>query len=1055
MSDQVSVVSKESWEQDNSEGNHLEEREEDSAPVRLWSECLTSLGGMGLQLTCNKAKLLSRCNGRAAQLLLETTQLFDTYAQDLLKAANSLSSFSDKAVPSIQQLAVTSSDACSQLSKKIKSITLPLQGFLGTYEDAANSLHERYKSSRRTAEKARQKALTARSVYVVVYKEVTTALEEWKKEHDDGDDANKRPPERIASKLAQLKACEKRYKRLVQWENECVRVCRRLEVMALESMQKLEEDRFVIFAHSLIKLLTTAAKDTSPNKPATLTAKESSTEADTETPFEKKNETRAVRKHSLGTISMTVSEEEGVGALDAETLGLPKEIGQLRDQVRLLAAARARTVQTARALASFLESVAVASAKLGSELKQQQINGYESVLEELSNTGEGARSMKLWSGFSKALGQGGDDALVFAEQLRSLRSDKLGHIIEYGDKILKPIADRENATWKQLCDVARSQAQAEARYTEATVHKAKARNRCKSVDSDGTVGASFAIAANKHVSQSLANMFAILPNGGEHAMKVLDPSMRASVAQLSLEEADHKETKERQLLDSAMELTALSLEAYRSSADPVLRQCEAEEPEDYFPLLESLAEHFADFRAVHQNSLSGFHHLEDRRAWLGAPSYVNTWSSTAHQSLTLGLKETTPDLSASTEPMLSIELEQSEVVPRALHSLEGYPDGLPEAADVVLDEDTETEAYDEGSISSLTTPLRERAASASSMSAPKSPVDENPTSWLMRSLTMPDTDSIFGKLNMTKKVTRIQQPEFNVGDTETSIFATYFWPDNLDSKSIPLVIGSFACSFRAGAQRFPFQYGRVFITSVRMIFVGWTRKQLSLSWAEVVGIEPVKNSMSSQNDSFIVTCRKKGSTEESFMVLSGFYVRQHVLDLIEKCREQTRATSAVPTTTLVDIVTPPSTPVRSSGAVPADNTLGKMVSILSGRLRSLSIQRFYDIIWSEGNATDEKPFYQPWLEKECFEVATGNWQVNDVTGPWCGENYTQKREIRFKVKRKTHLYIGPPVAEVRQVWTTGGLISSVVVAVFPSSRTPAYSFRRLTTVGSKEMINVW
>lgn len=738
-------------------------------------------------------------------------------------------------------------------------------------------------------------------------------------------------------------------------------------------------------------------------------------------------EKRAIRKHSFGSIIMTVDEEDGAGAMDAETLGLPLEIGHLRDKVRSLASARARSVQTARILAAFLDSLAVASTKLGNGLIQQQLKGFDSVREAMTmTTSEGERAIKLWSGLSKALGQEGDEALVFAERLASLRSETFDHILVYAGKILKPCTERDNATWKQLCDAARSQAKAEVRYREASAQKARARDRCKSVDSDATAGSSLGITASKHMSQSLASMFSILPNGGEHAMKVLDPSTRATMAHLSLDEADQKESKERQLLDSAMELTALSLEAYKSSADTVLRQCGDQEPVDYGSLLVAFGAHVAVFQTARLDSLQSVQQLTVPRAWADASSYLNAWSVATEEILKVCRDSATPDLSVATEPMLSVLLEQSEEIQRALRSLEVHPDGLPDATDGALDDETETEAADEGPVFLSTTPVRERAASSPSVNTSKSPVDESATSWLLRSLTMPDTDSIFGKLTMVKKVPRIRQPDFDAVDSETSIFTRFFWPEDLDSKSTPRIADSFACSFRDGAQRFPFQYGRVFITNIQLIFVGWTRKQLSLQWEAVVSVEPIKNNLSAQDDSLIVKCRKNGSTEESYMVLSGFFNRQQAFEQIE----QSRVTSAAPSTAPTDMVTPPPTPDRSLGVVPADETLGKMVGIVSGRLGSLSIQNFYEIIWSESNATNEKAFYQPWLEKECFDIEMGKWQVSDFTGQWCGEHYTQKRELRFKVKRKTHLYIGPPVANVAQVRLIVCRLMSLVIAPY-------------------------
>ena len=61
--------------------------------------------------------------------------------------------------------------------------------------------------------------------------------------------------------------------------------------------------------------------------------------------------------------------EEGVGLMEAETLGLPEDIGQLRDDVKTSIAARGSRAQVVKALASFLEEVAVAASVLASGLE--------------------------------------------------------------------------------------------------------------------------------------------------------------------------------------------------------------------------------------------------------------------------------------------------------------------------------------------------------------------------------------------------------------------------------------------------------------------------------------------------------------------------------------------------------------------------------------------------------------------------------------------------------------------------------------------------------------
>lgn len=131
---------------------------------------------------------------------------------------------------------------------------------------------------------------------------------------------------------------------------------------------------------------------------------------------------------------------------------------------------------------------------------------------------------------------------------------------------------------------------------------------------------------------------------------------------------------------------------------------------------------------------------------------------------------------------------------------------------------------------------------------------------------------------------------------------------------------------------------------------------------------------------------------------------KHLLSMLSATRE--RQVVAVP-----DSV--------STTPTPEDNTLDKMNIVLSGKLANTSIEHVANKVWSEGVGTSEEPFYGPWLaEEECFEISVGDWEIagsDGFPGPWCNENYSKRRLVTFKFKRTTHLYIGPPVAFVKQM----------------------------------------
>jgi hypothetical protein len=64
--------------------------------------------------------------------------------------------------------------------------------------------------------------------------------------------------------------------------------------------------------------------------------------------------------------------------------------------------------------------------------------------------------------------------------------------------------------------------------------------------------------------------------------------------------------------------------------------------------------------------------------------------------------------------------------------------------------------------------------------------------------------------------------------------------------------------------------------------------------------------------------------------------------------------------------------------------------------------------------------YGPWLESlGSREICVPEWEVAQDGSPgilneWCGERYKQKRVVTYEFTRTTHLYVGPPVAKVKQ-----------------------------------------
>jgi len=104
---------------------------------------------------------------------------------------------------------------------------------------------------------------------------------------------------------------------------------------------------------------------------------------------------------------------------------------------------------------------------------------------------------------------------------------------------------------------------------------------------------------------------------------------------------------------------------------------------------------------------------------------------------------------------------------------------------------------------------------------------------------------------------------------------------------------------------------------------------------------------------------------------------------------------------------------KDAPTVPPDSILKTMKMIANKRVQGVSVQDFYETVFSEGNNTEKDPFYGPWLTGAGKEdVQVGDWVTDgEFVGSWCGETYTQKRTVTFVFNKNIPLW-GPTVAAV-------------------------------------------
>lgn len=248
-------------------------------------------------------------------------------------------------------------------------------------------------------------------------------------------------------------------------------------------------------------------------------------------------------------------------------------------------------------------------------------------------------------------------------------------------------------------------------------------------------------------------------------------------------------------------------------------------------------------------------------------------------------------------------------------------------------------------------------------------------------------------------------------------FIEQFWSDKDDLEPIPNILKIVTCAYRPKEKAgflIPNLHGRLYTTVDTLYFLALDGKNFILPLSDVISVANEKGFMGGNDRALAVTY--KSTENEASFVLSRLESRDSLLAHLRGLLE-----ALAPVTTSGTSKAMNGEKELANDPVPPDAVMQRMSIVVSKPLRNVSIRTVYEKVWSEGDRTSEKPFYGPWLEKEeCFDINVGEWEYAEPSSegflnPWCKERYSQRRVVTFQFKRTTHLYIGPPIAGVKQI----------------------------------------
>jgi hypothetical protein len=589
----------------------------------------SGLHGLGLRLAIERSRNIGVFLRDAGGLLGDVADVYDQFGFQLISASQGIRTqalpFRTSINDDLERLYRSTKlygDSFRSLAAFYKTdILIALQAKIADNTIAIDAANGRYESARRDCHQALKVALIARSQYSNALENAEHLIAAWalqlqqqsdervernEKVDNNGSQDFKATSEnaaswvstltrlsdnvdtpRIIQALQDVEKMEKQYLDAVEKEHILVDGVHATESSSLRMIQSIEQDLLIFYASSVIQKifkgevgLDGSFVSTTPTSIYTHnTVDWEKSAADAAEGLEKKG--KELIANLFGQQSLPY--EEGMGVMDAETLGLPPQIGTLRDQVKSKFSERETRIKTTEIVLRYLNDVSNLCKKTAIALKKAvkprvaQSGG--NLVSEWTKAASvlGAEAAYLWASCINVFF---DEARMFSD-LSTIKTTKLENWLANASRILQNEMEMDDTAWKLVCDSARTEMKYQSRYLKQQESMNKARERVSSVSSVGksSEGSYDSVDDKQRSPARLMNSSldassghsprpgnrgrALLFKGGE-AMKKLQEKARVQIAKtkLAIDEADQKEAKNQQAAEEALEAKDRAVAAY-------------------------------------------------------------------------------------------------------------------------------------------------------------------------------------------------------------------------------------------------------------------------------------------------------------------------------------------------------------------------------------------------------------------------------------------------------------------------------------------------------------
>ena len=622
----------------------------------------------------------------------------------------------------------------------------------------------------------------------------------------------------------------------------------------------------------------------------------------------------------------------------------------------------------------------------------------------------------------------------------TFRITKLEKWLTVSKRILENEKDLDDAAWKRVCDAARVEMKLESRYRQTKQSLEKIRQRTSSnsskeltspspqaspkpqrsrIDSAGSMG--FNNSLSLPGLQATPNKFGRAFFKGGEAMKKFTDNAITQIAQIGINDVvDQKEAKDQLAFEQASAEKKNAMLAYESRTKERIEKIISENEIGWMEIKEIISKLSGSMTELKEARCSKFQSRisqELESALQPFTTKMEEWTENGRQKIDRSDQTSSstscPDYELSVKPITSETIdpllgmtETDLTMPELNLSIESTdeqptdqsPDREETASssgtDVVGDEGSEGSDKDVSKTTNsvITGPNKK-------IDVPASPTGKEPTVNENAGVDVAD------KEESREEKEEEESPEMNA-------FIKQFWSKKPKDEKVPTIVDIIPCAYRPrdrGSFLLSILFGNLYTTKEAIYFLA-ANKNFTLQWENVVSVEKEIGLFGAANANDLVVTYRSGDAIGSFLLCrvndrDGVMAKLQALKAESEDSEDSQASEN-------DGDTGPQLP-----PVPPDSLQKTMEIVVSKTIKNISIQSLFQNVWAD--RTEGESFYKSWLEEEeCFDIGMGEWEIAEsgkkFTNEWCNEEYDQQRLVTFKFNRTTHLYIGPPVAIVKQ-----------------------------------------